>query len=190
MNLNEKINFIMEKIKEINGFKISMPRLLHRTMRFDAVYTNEINEKDTVRIEFYLSHDKPLVSKPPQKQMLVSSFMSVNPVMFTTYSFEDLLSRKFVALGTRTEGKDIYDVYHCTMFEYDHEKFKESLNLMLEFYKIEKESFFIKLVEKLKKANENYRYIQNSANHYVPTRMRPDWRIIINELLVHMKKHT
>jgi len=45
MNLNEKINFIGEKIKEINGFEISMPRLLHRTMRFDAVYVNEITKK-------------------------------------------------------------------------------------------------------------------------------------------------
>lgn len=190
MNLNEKINFIGEKIKEINGFEISMPRLLHRTMRFDAVYVNEINEKDTVRIEFYLSHDKPLCSKLPQKQMLVSSFMSVNPVMFLTYSFEDLLSRKFIVLYSRTEGKDIYDVYHCTMLEYNPEKFKKSLDLMLKFYKIEKETFFINLVEKLKKANENYRYIQNSTYHYVPTRMRPEWRIIIKELLAYMKKHT
>ncbi|OQX19471.1 MAG: hypothetical protein BWK75_05595 [Candidatus Altiarchaeales archaeon A3] len=122
--------------------------------------------------------------------MLVSSFMSVNPVMFLTYSFEDLLSRKFIVLYSRTEGKDIYDVYHCTMLEYNPEKFKKSLDLMLKFYKIEKETFFINLVEKLKKANENYRYIQNSTYHYVPTRMRPEWRIIIKELLAYMKKHT
>ena len=95
MNLNEKINFIKEKINEINGFEISAPRLLHRTLMFDISYVNGIDEKDLVRIEFYLSHDKALCKTPPQKQMLVSSFMSQSPVMFASYSFEDLLARKF-----------------------------------------------------------------------------------------------
>jgi hypothetical protein len=188
MNLNEKINSVREKINEINGFEISAPRLLHRTLRFDIAYANEISEKDRVRIEFYLSHDKILCCTPPQKQMLVSSFMSANPVMFTAYSFEDLLSKKFAALYSRTEGKDIYDVYHCTKLEYDSEKFNEAMDLMLNFYKIEKDTFFVNLTGKLKKANENYLYIQNSTNHYIPARLRPDWRIMINDLIAITRK--
>ena len=188
MDLNEKINSIKEKINEINGFEISAPRLLHRTLRFDIAYVNEISEKDLVRIEFYLSHDKALCCTPPQKQMLVSSFMSQSPVMFASYSFEDLLSRKFTALYSRTEGRDIYDVYHCTKLEYDSEKFNEAMDLMLNFYKIDKDTFFANLAVKLKNAIKNYRYIQNSTNHYIPARLRPDWRIIIKEILMHAEK--
>lgn len=182
-NLDKRIETIKEKMNEIKGFEISKPRFLHRTMRFDLRYINELGEKDIVRLEFYLSHNKALCVKPPERQMITSSFMSLNPVMFTSYSFEDLMARKVIALCMRTEGKDIYDVYHCLNHRYDHKKFTDAVNLMLNFYKIESGAFHRNLIEKLKNADKNYIYIQNSTNHYIPAKLRPDWKIMIRELI-------
>jgi len=188
INLDDKINLIKKKINGIDGFEISRPRLMHRTMRFDMRYINELGEKDIVRIEFYLSHDKALCVKLPEKRMLSSSFMSLNPVMFTSYALEDLMARKVIALYSRTEGKDIYDVYHCFNLEYDHEKFMKAMELMLDFYKIEPNTFIGNLIEKLRDANKDYIYIQNSTSHYIPTKLRPDWRIMIRELIEKLEK--
>ena len=186
--LDKRTDIIKKRINNIDGFEISRPRFLHRTMRFDLRYMNELGEKDIVRIEFYLSHDKALCIEPPKKRMLSSSFMTLNPVMFTSYALEDLMARKVIALYSRTEGKDIYDVYHCLNLEYDPKKFMGAMNLMLDFYKIESDSFLRSLIEKLRNADKNYIYIQNSTNHYIPTKLRPDWKIMIRELIEKLEE--
>ena len=44
-------------------------------------------------------------------------------------------------------------------------------------------NFYENLIEKLRNANKNYIYIQNSTNHYIPRKMRPDWRVMIRGLI-------
>jgi len=52
--LNEKISTIKDRVKEIKGFDIEGPRILHRTLRFDCYYVNEFEQRDRVNLEFYL----------------------------------------------------------------------------------------------------------------------------------------
>jgi len=54
-DLNERIKAVEAKVKRIKDFNVRSPRILHRTLRFDCHYTNELGNQDRVRLELYLS---------------------------------------------------------------------------------------------------------------------------------------
>jgi uncharacterized protein len=55
VNIDEKMKDIKKNIKKINEFSVSKPRILYRTLRFECEYVNQIDEKDKIQIEFYVS---------------------------------------------------------------------------------------------------------------------------------------
>ena len=50
--------YLKDKIRGIEGFNIPNARLLHRTLRFDCYYINELGQKDRIMLEFYLTTTK------------------------------------------------------------------------------------------------------------------------------------
>lgn len=182
MSLNEKIQNIKKNMAKIKDFTISPPRMLHRTIRFDCQYNNQLNEKDRVQVEFYLSQKKS--ASPPQRVLLQSQYLPVEATTFSVYSLEDLIAQKLVSLYRRTEGKDIYDLFYGLDLEFDKKTVYNALNHLFVHYHInlEHHDFFEKLLEKTCEMEENSKYIGNSTNHFIPKELRPEWTVFIRGL--------
>ncbi len=183
--LDKKISMITERVAQIEGFDIMGPRILHRTLRFDCYYINEFDDKDRIRLEFYLTATKHLKT---EDVMVKSPFIETHPTIFSVYSLEDLMARKFVALYNRMEGKDIYDVCYCLDLDFDKESLLKALDIMLDFYRIDKGDFLKELVSRLRNAKENSSFIGNSANHFIPRNLRPDWKLFIDTLPLKIER--
>ena len=184
-SLDEKITSIKERVEKIKNFDVKGPKILHRTLRFDCYYINEFNDKDRIRIEFYLTRTEFLHS---ENVLIQSPFIQTHPTIFNVYSLEDLMARKFVALYNRMEGKDIYDIFYCLDMDFHREILFETLNIMLDFYRIERSSFLNLLLLKLQNAKKNSYYIGNSANHFLPRNLRPEWKIFIDTLILKIER--
>ena len=184
-SLDEKISVIKERVAQIEGFDIKGPRILHRTLRFDCFYINEFDDKDRIRLEFYLTATEHLKI---EDVMVKSPFIETHPTIFSVYSLEDLMARKFVALYNRMEGKDIYDVWYCLDLDFDKGSLLKALDIMLDFYRIDKDDFLNELVLRLRNAKENSSFIGNSANHFIPRNLRPDWKLFIDTLSLKIER--
>lgn len=183
IGLNEQISTIKERVGRIKGFDVEGARILHRTMRFDCRYINEFDEKDLVRIDFYLTKTQFLKA---EKILIKSSFVETHPAIVKTYSLEDLMARKLIALYDRTEGKDMYDVFYSLDLDFDMDSLTRALDLMCELYRID--HFLEKLLLKLRDAKKNILYIENSTNHFIPRSLRPDWKIFVDTLIMKVER--
>ena len=184
-DLNEKIATIKYRVKEIKGFDIEGPRILHRTLRFDCYYVNEFEQRDRVNLEFYLTKTKSL---KVEDVLVKSPFIETHPVIFKVYSLEDLMARKFITLYNRMEGKDIYDLFYCLDLEFDRGNLLKALKIMLDFYKVNQASFLNEVLLRLKEARKNAYYIGNSTNHFIPRNLRPDWNIFFDTLRLKIER--
>lgn len=182
ISLNEKIKNIKKNMRKINDFTVDKPRQLHRTLRFDCLYTNQIEEKDRVQVEFYLSKEKIIGQN--QKILLQSQYLPVEATNFNVYSFEELLAQKLISLYRRTEGKDIYDIFYGLELKFSKKQVLDALSNLFTHYHIEvnQKDFFKKLQTKLDEIEKNSKYIGNSTNHFIPKELRPNWKIFINDL--------
>jgi len=178
VKIDDKISDIERRMKAISGFDVKRPRLLHRTLRIDCYYENELGTKDRIKVEFYLTRN-PYIQK--EEMMVSSPFVETFPTIFSVYSLEDLLARKMVALYNRMEGKDIYDTFFGLKLELDRKRLDRALDLMLDFYKIG-DDYFFQLVKKLESSKARARYIGNSTNHFIPKRLRFNWEEMISTL--------
>ncbi|MEA1992895.1 MAG: hypothetical protein U9N35_00650 [Euryarchaeota archaeon] len=59
---------------------------------------------------------------------------------------------------------------------------------MQDFYRIDGSSFLYDLLSKLKKARENAYYIGNSTNHFIPGKLRPEWKVFIDTLMLKIER--
>jgi len=177
-NVETSTGEVVEGMKKIKGFNVKGPRILHRMFRFDCYYTNTLGNRDRVKVEFYLSRPSYLEARV---ELVKSPFFDSYPTMFRVYSLEDLLAKKVVALYSRMEGKDIYDVFHALNLDFDVDSFLKALELNLRFYHIEGD-FWGELIDKLAQAKKNARQIGNSTNHFIPRTLRPNWEELIESL--------
>lgn len=184
-SLDEKISAIRERVAEITDFDVQGPRILHRTLRFDCYYMNEFGDTDRMRVEFYLTMTEFL---KVGDALVKSPFIETHPTIFKVYSLEDLMARKFIALYNRMEGKDIYDIFYCLDLDFDKDDLFKALDIMLDFYRIGHPGFLDDLLLRLAAAKENSHYIGNSANHFIPRNLRPDWKIFIDTLILKVKR--
>ena len=178
VKLNDKIQDIKKRMNDVTEFIIEKPRLLHRTLRFDCYYENELGTRDRIKVEFYLTKN-PHIKR--EQMMVKSPFVDTYPTIFSVYSKEDLLARKIVTLYNRMEGKDIYDLFHGLRLEYDRERLDNALSVLLPFYKID-EDIFTGLLEKLDSSKGRANYIGNTANHFIPKKLRFNWEETIATL--------
>ncbi len=184
MSLQEKVGELKKRVSSLEGFDLKGPRMLHNTARFDAYYINEFGDKDRVMLEFYLSHQKAIAVQPIKSQLLHSRFVETSPAIFPCYSFEDLVARKFVALYRRNIGKDIYDLYHALALPIETSVLSKALKGLFKFYHIREDlkGFYQGLLAKKDVLMEEATLIGNSANHYIPRSLRPEWRVLISSL--------
>ncbi len=183
--LDEKIAIIKEKIAGIKGFEISPPRIHHRTLRFDCHYLNEFNERDRIRIEFYLTRTEYLKT---EDVLVKSPFIETHPAIFKVYSLEDLLARKLITLYSRMEGKDIYDLFYSLDLNFNKEQLHKALKIVLQLHRINRTAFSKELTAKLNEARKNANYIGNSTNHFIPRNLRPDWKVFIDTLILKIER--
>jgi predicted nucleotidyltransferase component of viral defense system len=160
-------------------FDVEGPRRLHDTLRFDCLFTNEFGERDRIRVEIHLGAPGGLER---EDTLVKSPFVESHPTIFKVYKLEGLLAMKLVALRNRAEGKDMYDVYHALDLGYGRAKLSRSLGGMLRTDHVSLKAFRSGLLDRLKSAEGNSRYIMNATNHFIPVRLRPDWRIFISSL--------
>ncbi len=177
-NVEASAKEVIDGMKNIKGFSVKGPRILHRTFRFDCYYTNTLGNRDRVKVEFYLSRPPYIEARV---ELVKSPFIDSYPTMFRVYSTEDLLAKKIVALYNRMEGKDIYDLFHALSMEFDMDKFLKALELTTKFYHIEGD-FWNELTVKLAQAKKNASQIGNSTNHFIPKTLRPNWEELIESL--------
>lgn len=182
-DLNEKISTINERVGGIKGFDVEGPHIVHRTLRFDCYYMNEFGDRDRIRLEFYLTRTGFMKL---EDVLVKSPFVETHPAIFKVYSLEDLMARKFIALYRRMEGKDIYDLFYCLEMDFDKNVMRKALNLMLDFYRIDKKDFLDNLILKLKNAKANSYFIGNSTNHFIPRNLRPNWKVFIDTLVIKL----
>jgi predicted nucleotidyltransferase component of viral defense system len=182
--LNDKIQDIKKRMNDVSEFMVEKPRLLHRTLRFDCYYENELGTQDRIKVEFYLTKN-PHIKR--EQMMVKSPFIETYPTIFSVYSKEDILARKIVTLYNRMEGKDIYDLFHGLRLEYDRKRLDNALSVLLPFYKIE-EALFPALLKKLDSSKERANYIGNTANHFIPKKLRFNWEETIATLYNDIEK--
>ena len=177
-----KINHLKTTMKKIVEFDVSRPRMLHQTIRFDCHYINQLEERDRVQVEFYLSEGK--TSSKPRVMVLQSQYIPVSATLFSVYIFEELLSQKMIALYNRGEGKDIYDVFYALDLTIDRAILRNALTQHLLHYHIpfEYKEFVKELRKKIEGWEQNAVYIGNTANHFIPQNLRPDWRMMMSML--------
>ena len=183
-DLNEKISAINERVGGIKYFDVEGPHIVHRTLRFDCFYMNEFGDRDRIRLEFYLTRTEFMKL---EDVLVKSPFVETHPAIFKVYSLEDLMARKFIALYRRMEGKDIYDLFYCLEMDFDKNVMRKALDLMLDFYRIDKKDFLDNLILRLKNAKANSYFIGNSTNHFIPRNLRPNWKVFIDTLIIKMK---
>ena len=188
--LNEKINHVKKILKNIKGFQLDRPGLIHRTLRFDCRYINEFQRKDTVRIEFYFSHTSVVAVKSPKEILLKSNLDTTKPCLFLVYSLEDIIARKLLTLHNRTEGKDIYDTFYLLDLKYDPTQLKTSIILLLQAFHqhMTVGEFIDAILVTLDQSLERATYIGNSTNHYLIRTYRPNWREFIATLITKVEK--
>lgn len=182
--LAEKIGSISDRMKTIQGFGIEGPKILHRTLRFDCRYTNEFGDRDRIMVEFYLNRTRAVKTLDA---LVASPFIETHPTLFTVYSLEDLLAQKLVALASRGEGKDVYDVFYCLQEKIDRAAFDEAFGYVAKTYHIDTATFPERLIGTLHTLRKNTAYIGNSTNHFIPRKRRPDWSTLTDSLIEELE---
>jgi predicted nucleotidyltransferase component of viral defense system len=176
---------ITERMQNLRGFEIAAPRTMNWTVRYDCGYALESGERDQIRVEFYL---KSPVLMPSEDVLVKSSFIEAHPTVFRIYTLEVLMAKKFVALYNRMEGKDIYDMFYLLDMPFDRHEFAMALRAVQEENGIAAEGFYENLRAKLRDAKKNSFYLGNCTNHFIPGRLRPNWKIFIDTLALKIDR--
>ncbi len=175
-----RIARITERMQGLRGFDVAAPRTMNWTIRYDCGYTLEKGERDQIRVEFYL---KSPVLMPSEDVLVKSSFMEAHSTVFRTYTLEVLMAKKLVALYNRMEGKDIYDMFYVLDLPFDRHEFAAALRQVQADNDIAADGFYENLRAKLRNAQKNSFYLGNCTNHFIPRRLRPNWKIFIDTLV-------
>jgi len=155
-----------EIIKVVEGFNIARPRIMKETIRYDLFYTNPLNHKDKIMLEFKVIKKAVNYSK----KIVNFGFVPYDSSLINVYNIEELIKHKITCIMARNEGKDFFDLYY--LLEISH----ESLN-------IDKE----KIIERITFEEKEIKTIANTLNHYVPKKQRPDWKIFLEQLKEKIK---
>jgi predicted nucleotidyltransferase component of viral defense system len=173
-----------ELSEKIAGYEIPEFRKVGESIQFYCIYESPLGGKDHVRVDATAKKiitDMPVVMKPAESsytQQLVSGFH--------VYSLEDLVARKMHALRTRSEGKDVYDVYNALPLC---GKMENAVRKMLESEVSDEEvgEFLNRTVQAVRKVD--YRKLRNLTNPFIPLNNRPkDWLELRNDLVLKLEQ--
>lgn len=170
-NVKEAVDRTKEIVNSLNGFSIARPRIMKETIRYDLFYTNPLNHKDRVMLEFKAIKKASSYSK----RIVNFGFVPLESSLLNVYDIEELISQKIGCIMNRTEGKDFFDLYY--LIELPHKPVAE--------VKKRKEE----IIKRITIEEKQIRTVANIINHYLPRKSRPNWTIFLEELKKKIKEY-
>lgn len=182
-NIEDAKKWCRRLSEKISGYTVEEFRRVKDTVQFYCAFETPWGSKDHIRVDVAVKkilHEKPLEMKPA-----VSEYAKLFVSGFKVYSIEDLTARKIHALGTRTEGKDLFDVYRalplCGGMAGAMKKMLES-----EQFRGSAEEFVERTIDAVKKADA--KKLQKLTNPFIPYPERPkDWRELKNDVALKLE---
>ena len=151
-------------VMKIKDFTIEEPQIMNETIRYDLLYTNPLNHRDKIRLEFHV-----LDSVNGYKKQIVNfGFVPFPAALLHVYEKKTLIQHKIACILTRLEGKDFFDLYYLLDLQ------KEKIKIT----KQEKEA----LLKRLTMDRKQLIGVANIINHYIPKQRRPHWETFLEEL--------
>jgi len=181
-DIDGKIVTFEALLKEMDGFEISGPRRMGRTIRFDAHYMGELGEKDRVMIDLRLHPDKVTSIRVPEVREVPSFLVESGSAKVMSYGIDDLLMQKLYALNDRYEGKDVYDLFFGLALDFDHGPLLDGMtygNGALDG-RLKGDDLFASLSGRRGTFMGRWSSLMNTTNHFIPRGQRPEWRGMIN----------
>lgn len=181
-------NFVSEceKLKEsIMGYDTGKIRKIKDTIQFYCIYESPLG-KDNIRID--IAKKQIITANPVLPKQVVSDYTNASVTGIKAYSIEDLAARKIHALATRTEGKDVYDVFNALPLCENMEKPLKHM-LKSENEKENVKEFLESAINKLKRIDS--RQLRNITNPFIPADKRPSsWGELKNDLIMKLEQLT
>jgi len=167
-NLKQALAKTKEIVDTIKGFNIEMARIMNQTIRYDLTYTNLLQHKDKIRLEF--RHLKK--ANTYSKKVVNFGYVPYDSALLNVYELEELIIHKLNCIINRKEGKDFFDLYY--LLDLPHKRIKFSKD---------------KIIERLNLDDKEIKAISNVINHYIPKDKRPDWSLFLEELKEKIKRY-
>lgn len=179
----QKLEAINKVMAGLTGFKVERPRRMGSVYRYDCGYENEFGAKDKIRVEFNISFSRVIAASVPEKRAVSPFIFPSEAALMPAYSFEDLIARKIAAVVGREDGKDIFDLSHALDMDFSKRKLQEALKAIGFGNHVEMKKDIQRRLEGMREKA----IIGNSANHYIPSELRPGWRSFTDTLILRLK---
>ncbi|HII15575.1 MAG TPA: hypothetical protein HA362_04650 [Nanoarchaeota archaeon] len=163
--VKEALPVTKQIIAKLIGFNIERPRIMKGTIRYDLFYTNPLNHKDRIRVEFKIIKK---ASGAYSKKAVGFGFVPFEPALMNVYEIEEILRQKIDCIMNRMEGKDFLDVYYLIELPHKH----------IEAIAQQKEE----IIKRITLEEKQIRAVANVINHYMPRTQRPEWGLFLEEL--------
>lgn len=160
-----------EIVNVLKEFNISKPHIMNDTIRYDLFYTNLLNHKDRIRLEFKVVKKADNYSK----KIVNFGFVPYESSLLNAYDIEELIAHKIECIMNRTEGKDFFDLYY--LMSAPHKNIK--------ILRDNKE----KIIQRIILEEKEIKSAANIANHYIPKDKRPSWTMFLEELKEKIRKY-
>lgn len=167
----EAVHRTKDIVNSLNGFTIARPRIMKGTIRYDLFYTNPLNHKDRVMLEF-----KAIKKASHYNKRIVNfGFVPLESSLLNVYDIEELISQKIGCIMNRIEGKDFFDLYY--LIKLPHKPVAEVRKRKEE------------IIRRITIEEKQIRSVANIINHYLPRSSRPNWTIFLEELKKKIKEY-
>ena len=153
-----------EIVSKLQGVTVEQPRQMKNTIRYDVYYTNPLNHKDKIQIEFTVIH----TPEKHSKKIVNFGFVPAESALLNVYEIEIIIRHKIDRVLNRIEGKDYYDLFY--LLELTHKPIKLT--------KHEKK----RLKERMGMDERQIKSVANVLNHYLPKTKRENWYLFMENL--------
>ncbi len=155
----------------VKGFTIARPRIMGDTIRYDLFYTNALNHRDRIMLEFR----RVTRASGYARRIVNFGFVPADSALLNVYDVEELILQKIYCIMNRREGKDLFDL-HC-LLGLQHRPVAALRNDREE------------ILGRLSLGEKQIRAMGNTLNHYLPRSSRPDWVSFLEELKGKVKEY-
>jgi predicted nucleotidyltransferase component of viral defense system len=169
----DKIQFIKDNIMTHLSSDYAIPKEARKRniITFFCQFKNEIGMKDNIQLEFNIGEIQT------GKVVLAGASSKILPLKLDNipiYSFETLIAKKLKAFYERSEGKDVYDLYHSLKLNDNFDEIIPILKDVLKSSKIDYDEFKKEIPKKIADSKMMTR-LHASTNPYIPKNSRIDF---------------